>query len=216
MKSWLTSQYRSVTISVIGDLLVIVTLMVVMSAQGVSERTVAASLLVLSFMVFCVGGVLFTGRAFLKWQISDKGSHLIWERGSVISATLLAGLGLALLEDMLHIAGDTFLARLGMITYLFGAVIVVVAETTLLSNGEWFYPQIVTYVGLAFLAQSAFGAALLQTGLLPAWAGWATILWNLGFLLVMLIVRPRDIYYPVLHLVAPLLIGIALVAKGWI
>ena len=53
----------------------------------------------------------------------------------------------------------------------------------------------------------------MQTGLVAAWAGWATILWNLGWLLIMLIIRPRDIYYPVLHHVAPLLIGIALLTQ---
>jgi hypothetical protein len=186
----------------------------VISQQGLSEHTIAASLLVLSFMVFGVSGVLYTGRAILKWQIEEASSHLIWERGLIIVATLAAVLGLALLEDMLRAAGDSFLALLGMVAYLFGAVLVVVAETAYLHNGEWNYTQIATYVVLAFLAQAAIGAALLQTGLVASWAGWATILWNLGWLLVMLIVRPRDIYYPVLHLVAPLVIGIALVAAG--
>jgi hypothetical protein len=88
-----------------------------------------------------------------------------------------------------------------------------VAETAYLGKREWNYPQIVLYVVLAFLAQAAFGASLLQTGLVAAWAGWATVLWNVGWLLVMLFVRPRDIYYPVLHHVAPLLIGIALLIQ---
>ncbi|GEM_PF-5949305 len=32
---------------------------------------------------------------------------------------------------------------------------------------------------------------------------------------MMLVVRPREFYLPVLHLIAPLIIGIALVAGGW-
>lgn len=183
------------------------------AAQGLSMRTVTASLLILCFVVFTVGGMLFTGRAFLKWQIAETSSHLTWERSLVIAAVLTTVFGLALLEDLLRAAGEPLLSRLGMIAYLLGAVVVVVAETAHLSKRDWMYPQIVLYVVLAFLAQAAFGASLLQTGLVAGWAGWATILWNLGWLLVMLIVRPRDIYYPVLHHVAPLLIGIALLIQ---
>ncbi len=182
-------------------------------AQGLSMRTVTASLLILCFFVFTIGGVLFTGRAFLKWQIDETSSHLLWERGFVIGGVLATVLGLSLLEDMLRAAGEPLLSRLGMLTYLIGAVVVVAAETAYLSKRDWLYPQIVLYVVLAFLAQAAIGASLLQTGLVAGWAGWTAILWNLGWLLVMLVVRPRDFYYPVLHHVAPLLIGIALLIQ---
>jgi hypothetical protein len=111
---------------------------------------------------------------------------------------------------LLRSAGDSFMARLGMVAYLFGAVVVIVAETAYLGKRDWIYPQIVLYVVLAFLAQTAFGASLLQTGFVAGWVGWVTIIWNLGWLFVMLFVRPSDIYFPVLHHVAPLIIGIAL------
>ena len=215
MRTWFTAPYRAVTVSVICVVLTVLALIIVVSGQGISERTVAASLLVLTFMVFTVGGVLYTGRAMLKWQIADIRSYLIWERVSIITATLATLLGLVLLEDILRAAGDSFLARLGMVTYLFGALLVVAAETTYLNKNEWNYAQVVAYVMLAFLAQTAFGIALLQTGLVPAWVGWTTVIWNLGLLVVMLIVRPKDIYYPVIHYVAPLIIGIALLAGGW-
>jgi hypothetical protein len=182
--------------------------------QSFSERTLAASLLAMSFVVFTVGGVLYAGRAFLHWQIDDTSTHLDWERGLVIAAVVMALLGLVLLEDMLRAAGEPIWSRLGMIVYLLGAGVVVTAETAFLGKHDWVYPQIVLYVVLGFLAQAVFGASLLQTGLVASWAGWATILWNLGWLSVMLIVRPRDIYYPVLHHVAPLLIGIALLTGG--
>jgi hypothetical protein len=45
---------------------------------------------------------------------------------------------------------------------------------------------------------------------LAAWLGWVTILWNLVWLVVLPVITPRDIYYPVLHHFAPLLIGTAL------
>jgi len=91
---------------------------------------------------------------------------------------------------------------------------VVAAETFSLNRQEMIYAPIVAFVVLAFLGQAAFGAAILRTGLLPAWVGWATILWNLAWLVVLPIARPDNMYYPWLHYVAPLLIGIALLSIG--
>lgn len=188
-------------------------LMSAIATQGLSARTITASLLVLCFVVFTFGGVLYAGRAMWNWQIDETSSHLIWERGLVIAAVLATVLGLVLLEDLLRNAGDTFLAQLGMVMYLLGAVVVVVAETAYLNKRGWIYPQIVLYVVLAFLAQVAFGAAILQTGLVAAWVGWVTIIWNLVWLIGLLIFNPHNIYFPVLHHVAPLVIGIALLTQ---
>lgn len=107
-------------------------------------------------------------------------------------------------------AGDLIFGRLALVTYLIGATVVVVAELSYLHNREWVYPQIVFHVVLAFLAQAVFGVALLQTGLVAGWAGWATIIWNLVWLLILVIASPRNMYFPALHHVAPLVIGIAL------
>jgi hypothetical protein len=178
-----------------------------------SEQVVAASLLVLSFVIFAVGGILYTGRAIWKWPAGEAPRYLRWERGFVMAAILAMVLGLVLLERMLEAAGDTILAPLAMVTFLIGAVVVIVAETFHLSGQEWVYGSIVMYVLLAFLAQAVFGVSLLRTGLLPGWVGWAAVVWNLAWLVVLPIVSPRDIYYPVLHHVAPLLIGIALLVR---
>lgn len=210
MKRWMTSRNGILTVTTLIAIGVGLALLNALADQGLSTRTAAASLLILCFVVFTFGGVLFAGRAFLKWQSDATALHLIWERGFVIGGVLATVLGLALLETMLRAAGESVLSRLGMVTYLVGAVVVVVAETTYLGKGDWIYPQIVLYVVLAFLAQAAFGASLLQTGLVAGWVGWATILWNLGWLLALLIVRPRDSYYPALHHVMPFIIGIAL------
>jgi hypothetical protein len=213
MTTWFTSRNGVIAFSILIVIGTGLVLLRTIATQGASSRTIAASLLVLSFVVFGVGGTLFAGRAFLKWQIEETSSHLIWERGFVIAAILATVLGLALLEDMLRGAGDSFLARMGMVAYLLGAVVVVVAETAYLGKRDWIYPQIVLYVILAFLAQAAFGVALLQTKLVAGWAGWTTVIWNVAWLLVMLVVRPTDIYFPVLHHVAPLIIGIALLVR---
>jgi hypothetical protein len=178
--------------------------------DGLSERKVAAILLIACFMVFLVAGMMFTGRTIWKWPSAQTPEFLRWERGIVIAALLVNVLGFALLENMLRTAGDPIISRLAMVAYLIGAVVIVVAETAFLGSGEWSTPQVVFHVVLAFLAQAAFGAALLRTGLVPGWASWVTIIWNLAWLIGLIIVSPRDIYYPALHHVAPVIIGIAL------
>ena len=213
MKTRMTSRKGVLTVTIAIVIGACLALLGAIAAQGLSIRTVAGSLLVLCFFVFMVGGMLFTGRAFLKWPVDGSSSHWIWERGFVIGGVLFTVLGLALLQEMLQTAGETVWSELGAVAYLFGAVIVVAAETTFLARRDWVYSQIVLYVVLAFLAQAALGAALLQTGLVAAWVGWATIIWNLVWLPVLLIFSPRNIYYPALHHAAPLLIGIALLAQ---
>jgi hypothetical protein len=179
-----------------------------------SERELAAILLIACGFIFTVGGILFTGRTIWKWPSAQTAVFLIWERGFVLTGLLVNVLGLVLLEDMLRSAGDTIIARLALVTYLIGATVVIVAEMAYLHNREWVYPQIVLHVVLAFLAQAAFGTALLQTELVAVWVGWATIIWNLAWLIVLAVVSRRNMYFPVLHHVAPLLIGIALLVQG--
>jgi hypothetical protein len=179
-----------------------------------SERNITAILLIGCAAIFMVAGALFTGRVIWKWPVGETAGYLLWERSSVILAVLVTALGLALLENLLRAAGDPVIARLGLVTYLIGAVVVVVAETTFLHNRQSVYPQVVLYVVLAFLAQAAFGVSLLQTGVAPGWAGWATLVWNLFWLVVLPIASRSDMYYPVLHHAAPLVIGIALLTSA--
>lgn len=213
MRTWLASRSGIIIVTAVIVIGAILALLSAIVGQGLSVRTVGASLLASSFFVFLPAGILYSGRAFMNWQI-EATSHLRWERGFVIAAIMATALGLGLLADMLRTAGEPVFSQIGMTAYLLGAAVILVAETAYLSHQEWHYPQVVTYIMLAFLAQAAFGIGLLQTNLVAAWVGWAAILWNLGFMLIMLIVRPRDIYYPVLHHVAPLIIGIALLVQG--
>jgi hypothetical protein len=180
----------------------------------VVAQVVAGWLLILSWLIFAVGGILYTGRAIWKWPLSGTPAFLRWERGFVIAALLIAVVGLNLLERLLEAAGDQILAPAGMVIFLIGAALVTVAETFTLSRQEWLYAPIVVFVVLAFLAQAVFGIAILRTGLLPGWVGWITIFWNLGWLVVLPVTRPQNMYYPWLHYVSPLLIGIALLLKG--
>ena len=179
-----------------------------------SEQVVAGWLLILSGAVFLPGGLLYTGRAIFKWPVAQSQSYLFWERGFVMAAILVATLGLALLERLLEAAGDRILSLSGMVIFLIGVVLVLVAETYSLSRQEMSYAPIVVFVILAFLGQATFGASILRTGLLPAWAGWATVIWSLTWLVILPIARPQDMYYPWLFYVAPELIGILLLVRG--
>jgi hypothetical protein len=100
---------------------------------------------------------------------------------------------------------------MGATAYFFGAILGVAAEALSLSLGsEKLDALIVIYVVVAFLAQAALGGAVLQSGVLAAWIGWVSIVWNLAWLVVLPVITPRDIYFPVLHHFTPLLIGSAL------
>ncbi|MBI1281526.1 MAG: hypothetical protein GC179_25595 [Anaerolineaceae bacterium] len=211
--AWFTSPFRVVTISVINVILTVMALIVMLARQGISERTAAVSLFVLSFMVFMVAGILFTGRAMSKWNIQNLARYVIWERALVIVSTVTTSLGLVLLNDILTIGGDKFLGLLGTTAYLLGAVQVVSAETAFISKSEWNYPQVIVYVILALLGQTAIGVAMLQTGFAAAWVGWLTVIWNVLFLIIFIVLRPRDVYYPVIHFFVPLLIGLILAVR---
>ncbi len=189
-------------------------LLAVCYGQDFSSPSIAASLLIEGSAVFGVGGMLYTGRAIWQWPVGQTARYLVWERGVVIVALMTNVLGLVLLEDLLRSAGDSGIAHVSMIAFLFGAVIIVSAETAFLGTRDWNYPQVIFYVVVAFLAQAGFGVALIRTDLVAGWVGWAAIVWNLGWLIALPIVSPRDLYYPVLHHVAPLFIGIALLVKG--
>ena len=177
-----------------------------------SQQIVCGWLLILGGAIFVPGGLLFTGRAILKWPAAQSQSYLYWERGFVMAAILAATLGLVLLERLLGAAGDKVLSPLGLTIFVIGTVLVLAAETFGLQRQEYLYAPIVAFVVLAFLGQAAFGAAILRTGLLPGWVGWATVIWSLAWLIILPIARPQDMYYPWLHYVAPLFIGITLLA----
>lgn len=186
-----------------------------MDVQGfISEQVVAGWLLILCGLVFAVGGTLYAGRAILKWPIAGAPTFLRVERGFIIAALLIAVLGLNLLERLLEAAGEKILAPSGMILFFSGAVLIIVAEVLSLSGQGWNRAAIVLFIVLAFVGQAVFGASILRSGFLPAWVGWATIIWNLVWLIILPIARPADMYYPWLHYVAPLLIGIALLGRG--
>ncbi len=171
---------------------------------------IAGFFLVLSFLAMTYGVLTFVSRG--GFDGSPAPTH---ERAALMTSVLLTALGYAFLDSHLQSTAGHAWAQLGLSIFLFAGPVLLVAEGLALSQGEQsVYALIVIYVVLAFLAQAAIGSALLQSQLVPVWIGWLTVIWNLAWLVILPLVTPGDIYYPFLHHLMPLLIGIPLLWQG--
>jgi len=180
-----------------------------------TPRGLTGGLLVVGQALVMVGIFMFTFRVFLHAPAGERPGYYQWERGMVIGGFLVLALGLAALGSLLRQAGDPLFSDVGLTAYVIGVALLTVSEVAWLTAAG--LPAGLTggliriFVILAFVAQAAFGAAILQTGLLPAWLGWTTIIWNGAWLILML--GARDPYYPFMHLELPLLAGIWLLLR---
>jgi hypothetical protein len=172
-------------------------------------------LLISCFFVFLAGGVMFWARNGMAGRPAPNFAYFAVERGFVMAAAVITAVGLLLFASLVGDAqSDAVLpARLAAATYAIATALLLVGELGLLRSGRFLYAPIVAYVVLAFLAQAVLGGTILGTGFLPWWIGWAAIAWNIAWLVVLPILTPSDIYFPVLHHVIPLLVGIALLRR---
>lgn len=166
--------------------------------------------MILGFVTMVPGALLYlsrpeTGLSFVRRAI---------ERGLLMAAVVITAIGLLLFAEYLRGRSAHAWALIGAYLYLFGAVLIVGVEATWLSGGDSTYAVVVTYVMLAFLGQAAVGLAVVQSGTLPPSVGWATIAWNLTWLVVLPLTTPGEIYFPGLHHMMPLVIGIAMIGDG--
>jgi hypothetical protein len=181
-----------------------------------SERA-AGFFLVLGCAANLVGVLMFTFRGGASGGTPPGPAYYLWERGFIMAAVVLTAIGFMLLEEGFQNTRGRgrILARTGATAYLIGGILGIAAEALDLTwRRQSFYPLIVVYVVLAFLAQAAIGGSLLRASLIAAWLGWLTILWNVAWLVVLPLITPRDIYFPVLHHFTPLLLGIALLLRA--
>ena len=185
-----------------------------MDLLSLSMERAAGIFLVLVTVATLPGFMMFWLRRGHRGGAPRSRAHFIVERSSIMSGVILAAIGFVLLAGAFQNADGRVLATIGATAYLFGAVLLVTAEALSLTVGfEKLYPIVVIYVVMAFLAQAAIGGALIQSGLVASGIGWLTILWNIAWLIVLPIISRRDLYYPILHYVMPLVIGIALLLK---
>jgi hypothetical protein len=162
-----------------------------------------------------VGVMMFWIRGGQRGGSPPNRAYFVWERCSIAAAAVLVTIGFVLLEAPLQATDGGILARIGAAACLFAGVMMAAGEALGLGKGfDASYPLIAVSVVIAFLAQAAFGGALLQSGSLPAWIGWLATLWNIAWLVSLPLVSRRDIYFPVLHYLAPLVIGISLLVRA--
>ena len=175
---------------------------------------IAGLFLVLTGVATFPGFMLFWLRRGHKGGPPHSHPQWIVERSSILSGVVLTAIGFVLLQSVFQNTAGTGLMNIGATAFFFGGVLGVAAEALMLTLGyEKVYGLIVSYVVIAFLAEAAIGAAMIQSGLLAAPIGWVTILWNIASLIGLALFSRRDMYFPILHYVMPLVIGLALLLK---
>jgi hypothetical protein len=185
-----------------------------MISQGFWSTDHAAGLaLVLGNIVLFPGLMMFWIRRGYRGGSPPSPAYFVWERSFIMAAVVLTAIGFMLLDGSLQNTAGTVLARAGATAYLFGGILGVAAEAANLKPRQNTYAFVVIFVVMVSLAQAAIGGALLQSGLVAAWIGWVAIIWNIAWLVVLGVISPRDIDFPVLQHIAPLLLGIALLSK---
>lgn len=186
-----------------------------MSHQPNGHTGRAAGLfLVLGSAANLAGVLMFALRDGTSGRMPPSPAYFTGERSCILGAIVLTAVGFVLLEARQDLVEGRVLIRTGATAYLVAASLGVLYEAMEISRAILPYPVIVVYVVLAFLAQAAIGGGLRRARLLAPWIGWATIAWNMGWLLALPLLTPQDIYYPVLHNVMPILIGGALLHQS--
>jgi hypothetical protein len=174
------------------------------SATRVSRS--AAGCLLLAAAANLAAVLLFSLRDGVNSGPPPTHAYLVAERGLFMAGILVSALAFCLLAERDR---DSVLLRIGTLGYLAAGVVGVVAETMGLASVQA-YPTTVAYVVIAFLSQAIIGLALALSGLVAPWLGWLTLIWNIAWLLGLSIASPDDVYFPVLHLLMPIPIGVAL------
>jgi hypothetical protein len=213
------------------------------------ELLIAGAALLAGFVFFALGASApdYTGLNRQVWgdPVPVVGKHpggWRWANNAFTASGILTLLGLGLLTLFLYEDGSRIFAPAGLL--LFGTATVfwlafsafrkrVTAwagaryleqssqPVTYEPLGAWGGELGKLYMLMGYLATAALGAALLQTGFLPAWIGWVSVVLGTAGAVVMLIGRPSpdwaDETYaeiPFWLQIAPFLMGIALVLRA--
>jgi hypothetical protein len=184
-------------------------------ADWLTYRWLSGLSLVLAFVTMMLGVLMFLSRVGAGGVRLNIHAPIVLERSLLMAAVVLTAIGFILLENVLSQSAVHGLARIGATLYLIATPILLTSEAIELAPGRGIYYLYVIYVVLALLAHAVIGFALFHTTDVPMWIGALTFLWGLGWLIALPIVSPRDMYYPILQHLMPLIIGIALLTtKG--
>jgi hypothetical protein len=168
-----------------------------------------------------------------EWLLVIFAHPTLWQWATILllSGVVVMLLGLTLLTSLLRDAGDRTFSPLGLIAFVFGAVLWVIILAFRLSIDPWaaqetartavlpdFYVPLtlwthalfVIYTILAFSALAIYGGAVLTTRVLPQWVGWLAIVYGLAGLGWFAFTGDAP---PGLHHLMPLLMGILLLLR---
>jgi len=179
----------------------------------VTVRRLSGILLLAGFALNFGGVVMYSFGTEYGW-VAETPAYHARERGLFMVGYVAAALGVALLEPVLSKAGATILPRLVATAFPMATVVVLVMEALSFAGAGAPAALVVLAVLLLFGAEVLLGGALLVIRLVPAWIGWATVAWNVAWPVVLAVVSPGDPYYPVLHAIPLLVIGIPLVRRA--
>jgi hypothetical protein len=173
----------------------------------------SSALIIAGFLLHLGGVLLFNGRFLFGWFVETP-TWFTWERGLFIAAYAASALGVAVLESMLHETRRAVPGRLGATAFLMAAVLAIVVEASFLSEDAGQTPLVVVMAIALLLAEAILGWSLIGSGVIPVWVGWAVLIWSLSWLAVLVALTADDLYFPILHFLPLLLIGIGLVRRG--
>lgn len=137
--------------------------------------------------------------------------YLVVERSLFIVGMLLSAIAFCLLGDR-GAGGGHPLLRTGALGYLAASIVGVVGESIDLES-TGISSLFVTYVLAAFVSQAVIGLGLRAARLVALWVAWTTVAWNFAWPVVLRLASPDDLYFPALHLLMPLLIGVHMLLR---
>lgn len=164
-----------------------------------------------------------------EYLLSVAGNAVVWRWANIILGVAAVALvaGLILLTTILAGKERAF-SQLGLVGFLlaamcwlifsaFRATVTISAAQAMTAAGasgavpgyyaplaQWAGAIYMIYTIIGFLALAAYGISLLQAGLLPAWVGWATLIYSAALLLLLVI---QGDTLPAFHYLPGLLIG---------
>jgi hypothetical protein len=176
-----------------------------------NERRLSGVLLTLGALLFSIAVVSRMPGANITAYLTTQA----WGSMLLVAAVLVTVLGLATLVTLLREAGVHILARLGLIGFLYSAVLGALYFALKAGAAEaarWIYALVLIYNALAFLSVTVYGGALLRTRLLPRWIEWASIAGSIVLLVVSLILLE---YFPAFPGGMLLTVGILLLLRKY-
>ena len=166
----------------------------------------AGALFILTFLLGFIGIILFIGRENTGWF-----DEYDLERAFILGSWLVAAAAAVLLAGVRDRVRRPTPLVVGIALFAVGALGAAIAEVSLL------FPEFrltslwgVGFASLLFVGEALIGAGLLDGGLVPTWVAWTVTVWNVFWLVTLVIISRDDMYYPGLHYIPLLLIGVPL------